>query len=209
MIFRDDGARRATCFELESAIVKSNDRPQSPIGQPLRRKEDLRLLTGSGRYTDDFTIAGQAYAAMVRSPYPHARILRIAVEPARSMPGVLGVFTGADCAADSLRPIPHHPVPSTRFDMKLTAPEGRALFIGRHVLLPTDKARHVGEAVAMVVARTKAEAMDAAEAVAVAYEELPAVIHGEDALAGGAPAVWDDAPDNVVVDTLFGDHAAT
>src|SRR5262245_25081981 len=189
--------------------MEISDRLQSPIGQPLRRKEDLRLLTGQGRYTDDFNLDGQAYAAVVRSPYPHARILRIDVRPARSMPGVLGVFTGEDCAADGLRPIPRHPVPSTRFVMKLTPPEGRALFVGRHTLLPTDKARHVGEAVAMVVARTKAEAADAAEAVAVAYEELPAAIHAEDALAAGAPAVWDDAPDNVIVDTLFGDRVAT
>ena len=90
------------------------------------------------------------------------------------MPGVLGIFTGADAAADGLGPIPHDPLPKTRYDMKLTAPGGGALFIGPHLLLPTDKVRHVGEAVAMVVAESINAALDAAEAVEVAYEELPA-----------------------------------
>ena len=108
------------------------------------------------------------------------------------MPGVLGVFTGADCAADKLKPIPHDPVPKTKYDMKLHAPGGGAVFIGPHMLLPADKARHVGEAVAMVVAETQAQALDAAEAVDVDYEELPFVLHSEDAMQPGAPAVWDE-----------------
>ena len=118
------------------------------IGQPLRRKEDQRLLTGKGRFTDDFNLDGQAYAAMVRSPHPHARILNIDVARAKAMPGVLGVFTGADVRADGLKPLPHSAVPSTKFDMKLTPPAGRSLFIGPNVLLPADKVRHVGEALA-------------------------------------------------------------
>jgi aerobic carbon-monoxide dehydrogenase large subunit len=179
------------------------------IGQPLRRKEDLRLLTGKGRFSDDFGMEGQAYAAMIRSPYPHARILGIDSGKARALPGVLGVFTGADGLADGLVPIPHKPVPSTRYDMKLTAPGGGAIFIGPHRLLPTDKVRHVGEAVAMVVAETKAEALDAAETVAVAYEELPCVTGSQAALAPGAPAIWDEVPGNVLVDATFGDAAAT
>src|SRR6266550_7225511 len=100
------------------------------IGQPLRRKEDQRLLTGQGRFTDDFSMAGQAYAVMVRSPHPHARILHIDGVQAERMPGVLGVFAGADCLADGLAPIPHSPVPSTRYDLKLTGPNGGAIFIG-------------------------------------------------------------------------------
>ena len=84
------------------------------IGHPIRRKEDARLLTGKGRFTDDFSIDGQTYAAMVRSPHPHARIVRIETGAAKAMPGVLGVFTGADCLADGLKPIPHTPVPSTQ-----------------------------------------------------------------------------------------------
>jgi carbon-monoxide dehydrogenase large subunit len=186
-----------------------NDVAQGTIGQPLRRKEDLRLITGNGRYTDDFNIEGQAYAAMVRSPHAHARIVRIDLQKARAMPGVLGVFTGADCAADRLAPIPHSAVPSTRYDMKLTAPDGGEIFLGPHALLPVDKARHVGEAVAMVVARTKAQAGDAAEVLAVEYEVLPCVTHSEDALVSGAPAIWDALPDNVLADTTFGDPEAT
>lgn len=90
------------------------------IGQPLRRKEDRRLLTGKGRFSDDFHMEGQVYAAMVRAPHPHARIVRVAADAARAMPGVFGVFSGIDCRGDGLRPIPHSPVPSTRYDMKLT-----------------------------------------------------------------------------------------
>src|SRR5262249_38190289 len=138
------------------------------IGQPLLRKEDLRLLTGKGRFSDDFGMEGQAYAVIVRSPYPHARIARVNTQTARGMAGVLGVFTGADCLNDGLAPIPHSPVPSTRYDMKLTAPQGGAIYIGPHLLLPIDKVRHVGEAVAIVVAETTAQALDAADAVDVA-----------------------------------------
>src|SRR5215475_1219889 len=179
------------------------------IGQPLRRKEDVRLLTGKGRFSDDFFVVGQVYAAMVRSPHPHARIVRLNGMPARAMPGVLGLFSGADCLADHLGPIPHSPVPSTRYDMKLTAPGGGKIFIGPHLLLPVDKARHVGEAVAMVVAETLAQALDAAEAVEVDYDVLPGVYHSEDAMRPGAPAIWDELPDNIPVDTWFGDRAAT
>ncbi len=179
------------------------------IGKPMPRKEDARLVTGRGRFTDDFNIDGQAYAAMVRSPFPHARILAIEADRAKAMPGVLGVYTGADCAADSLKPIPHDPLPKTKYDMKLAAPGGGAVFIGPHLLLPADKARHVGEAVAMVVAATKAQAMDAAEAVQVQYQELPFVLHSEAAMRSGAPVVWDEVPDNVLVDTRFGNAEAT
>ena len=142
------------------------------IGKPLRRAEDERLLTGKGRFSDDFRLEQQAYAAMVRSPHPHARIRGIDTARARALPGLLGVFTGADCLADKLAPIPHDPLPKTRYDMKLTAPGGGTVFIGPHLLLPTDKARHVGEAVAMVVAETPAQALDAAEAVEALHLSL-------------------------------------
>ncbi len=180
------------------------------IGRPLRRKEDFRLLTGAGRFTDDFNLPGQAHVAMVRSPHPHARILRVDAARARAMPGVLEVYSGVDCAADHLQPIPHHPLPATRDDMKLTGPGDSRIFEGPHPLLPTDKARHVGEAMAMVVAETREQAADAAEVVDVEYEVLPWVTHSEDALASGpAPAVWEEAPGNVLVDTSFGDREAT
>lgn len=179
------------------------------IGQPMVRHEDARLVVGKGQFSDDFTFPGQTYAAMVRSPHPHARIVSIDKQSALAMPGVLGVFTGADCAADGLGAIQHDPLPKTRDDMKLTGPGGSTIFEGPHGLLPTDKARHVGEAVAMVVAETRAQAMDAAEAVAVVYDELPFVIHSEDGIKPGAPAVWDEVPGNILVDTYFGDKTAT
>jgi aerobic carbon-monoxide dehydrogenase large subunit len=179
------------------------------IGKPLVRTEDARLTTGRGRFSDDFFLAGQAYAVMVRSPYPHARILAIDRTRAATMPGVLGIFCGADCLADGLAPIPHDPLPKTRYDMKLHAAGGGAVFIGPHLLLPPDKARHVGEAVAMVVGETLAQALDAAERVKIDYEVLPGVFHTEHAMRLGAPAVWDEVPDNILVDTLFGDQAAT
>jgi carbon-monoxide dehydrogenase large subunit len=183
------------------------------IGQSLRRREDPRLLTGRGQFSDDFSLPGQAYASMLRSPYPHARIVSIDSKAARAMPGVLGIYTGADCAADGLKPIPHSPVPSTKYDMKLTAPGGGKVFEGPHVLLPADKARHVGEAVAMVVARTREQAQDATEAVVVEYEELPWIANTAKAFDArgnkSAAPVWDEVPDNVLVTSAFGDAAAT
>ena len=179
------------------------------IGQPMPRNEDARLITGQGRFTDDFGFPGQAQAAMVRSPHAHARIVSIDKTAALKLPGVVGVYTGTDCAADNLGAIPHDPLPKTRDDMKLTAPGGGEVFIGPHLLLPADKVRHVGEAVAMVVAETKAQALDAAEALDVVYEELPFVLHSEDAMKAGSPAVWEEVPDNILVDTRFGDAAAT
>jgi carbon-monoxide dehydrogenase large subunit len=191
-----------------------NTRPEPPrhftaVGQPVRRKEDFRLITGQGRFSDDFSLDGQLFAAIVRSPYPHARIVAVDTSRARASGGVLGVFCGEDCRADRLRPIQHSPVPSTRYDMKLTGPGGGPIFAGNHVLLPTDKVRHVGEAVVMVVARTSNQAHDGAEAVRVTYEQLAAVTDSQAALAPGAPAIWPDVPDNVLVDTVFGDADAT
>jgi len=179
------------------------------IGQPIVRKEDARLTTGRGRFSDDFSVDGQAYAVMLRSPHAHARILGIDARRAKAMPGVLGVFTGADCLADGLTAIPHDPLPKTKYDMKLEAAGGGALFIGPHLLLPADKARHVGEAVAMVVAETVAQALDAAECVDVEYDVLPGVYHSDDAMRSGAPAVWSEVADNVAVDTSFGNRGAT
>jgi carbon-monoxide dehydrogenase large subunit len=179
------------------------------IGQPRPRHEDARLVVGQGRFTDDFNFPDQAYAAMVRSPHAHARIVSIDKTRALAMPGVLGVFTGADCQADGLGSIPHDPIPKTRDDMKLTGPGGSEVFIGPQVLLPADKARHVGEAVAMVVAQTRAQALDAAEVLDVVYDELPFVLQSEHAMRPGAATLWDETPDNILVDTNFGDGAAT
>src|SRR5262245_19146307 len=181
----------------------------SAIGQPMRRKEDLRLITGEGRFSDDFNLDGQAFAAMVRSPYPHARIVVIETGEAFALPGVLGVFCGKDCRADGLGSIQHSPLPSTKYDMKLTGPDGGPIFAGHHMLLPTDKVRYVGEAVVAVVAQTRDQAQDAAEAVRVKYDPLAAVTDAYAALAAGAPTIWTEVPDNVLVDTVFGDAGAT
>jgi aerobic carbon-monoxide dehydrogenase large subunit len=179
------------------------------VGDPVVRKEDARLLIGQGRFTDDFSLPGQLYAVMVRSPHPHARIVRIDATRARAVAGVLAVFTGADCERDRLGAIPHNPLPQTKYDMKLNAPAGRPVFIGPHVLLPRDKARHVGEAVAMVVAESRAAAQDAAELVAMEYAELPCVLDSRTAALPDAPRLWDDVPDNVFIDTWFGNREAT
>ncbi|HEX3859926.1 MAG TPA: xanthine dehydrogenase family protein molybdopterin-binding subunit, partial [Pseudolabrys sp.] len=183
--------------------------PLAAIGQPVRRREDQRLITGKGRFTDDFAIDGQTYAAMVRSPHPHARIVSIDTAAARAMPGVRGVFTSADCDADGLHPIPHSALPSTKYDMKLVAPGGGKPFNGPHYLLAANKVRYVGEGVAFVVAETKAQALDAAEAVIAQYETLAWVTDAKAACEPGAPAVWGEAPDNVLIDTMFGDAEAT
>jgi carbon-monoxide dehydrogenase large subunit len=186
-----------------------NERIFKAIGKPLERKEDLRLITGKGRFSDDFSLPGQVWAVMVRSPYPHARIESIDGTAALVMPGVLGVYTGADCLRDGLGPIPHNPVPSTKFDVKLTGPNGTKIFEGPHMLLPADKARHVGEAVAMVVAETRDQAQAAAELVMVDYEELPWVAATSAAAEPDAPRLWDELSDNVLVDATFGDVEAT
>ena len=88
------------------------------IGEPVVRKEDAELITGQGRFSDDVNLPGQAYAVMVRSPHAHARIVRVDINAAKAMPGVLLVLTGEDCKADAIKPIPHSPVPSTKFDLK-------------------------------------------------------------------------------------------
>ena len=179
------------------------------IGQPLKRKEDHRLLTGQGRFTDDFSMPGELHGVMVRSPHPHAVIGGIETEQAAAMAGVLGVFTGADCAADGLGAIPHNPLPKTNNDLKLRGPGDSDVFIGPHVLLPTDKVRHVGEAVAMVVAETRAQSLDAAERIQVRYEVLPFNMDTWAATQPGNPAVWDELPGNVCIDSTFGDVAGT
>jgi len=145
---------------------------------------------------------------MVRSPHPHARIVAIGGATARAMPGVLGLFTGADVLADGVAAIPHNPVPSNRYDLKLCAPNGGAIFFGPHALLPADRARHVGEAVAMVVAETRSQAQDAAAAVRVRWDPRPFVVETAQAARGQAPAVWDEVPTNICVDATFGSDAA-
>jgi carbon-monoxide dehydrogenase large subunit len=178
------------------------------IGRPVPRKEDRRLVTGTGRYSDDVSLSGQGYAAMVRSPHAHARIRGIDAGDAGAMPGVIAVLTGRDALADGLQPIPHRPVPTNPHEVPLRSRDGSAFFIAPHPPLPADRVRFVGEAVAMVIAETAALARDAAERVRVDYEPLPAVTASTDAARLSAPLLWDETTSNVCVDSETGDAAA-
>jgi carbon-monoxide dehydrogenase large subunit len=178
------------------------------FGQPVRRKEDGRLVAGRGRFGDDVNLPGQAIACLVRSPHAHARIRGIDAAPALAMPGVLAVLTGSDVEADGLAPIPHRPVPTNPFEFPLAGRDGSAVFIAPHPLLATDRVRFVGEAVAMVIAETSAAARDAAEHVTVDYDPLPSVTATPAAVRADAPLLWDGTTSNVCVDSVAGDAAA-
>jgi carbon-monoxide dehydrogenase large subunit len=178
------------------------------IGRPMPRLEDLRLLRGAGRYSDDVSMLDQAYAVFVRSPHAHARIERIGTAGARAMPDVLAVLTAADYAADGLKGAAQRPNPADAVDIKLRAfePKKRPVLEERQFPLAPERVRFPGEAVALVVAQSVAAARDAAEAVAVDYQVLPAVT---DVLAAeGAEPIWPSAPDNVALDQEFGDAEA-
>jgi carbon-monoxide dehydrogenase large subunit len=179
------------------------------IGQPLRRKEDLRLVTGQGRYSDDLSLPGQAYAVFVRSPHAHARIGRIDSAAARAMPGVLAVLTGVDVTADRLKPIPHTPIPmKPPADIELKNRDGSAHGYAPQPLLPTDRVRYVGQQVVMVVAESVAVAKDAAERVTIEYTALKPVTATAAATQADAPQLYDDVG-NVCIDADVGDVEAT
>jgi carbon-monoxide dehydrogenase large subunit len=178
------------------------------IGKSVKRREDARLLTGRGRYADDFSLPGQVYAFVLRSPHAHARIAGIDVTAALATPGVLTVLTGADAAADGIGPIPHNPVPTNPHEVPLKSRDGSPFFLAPHPVLPLDRARYVGEPVALIVAETPMQATDAAELVAVSYEPLPAVARSRDALEPGAPVLWPQHDSNLCVDSETGDREA-
>ncbi len=178
------------------------------FGRPVRRIEDARLITGRGCYSDDVNAPGQAYACMVRSPHAHARIRHIDGAGALKTIGVIAVLTGEDAVADGLRPIPHRPVPANPHEVPLKSRDGAPFFIAPHPPLPADRARYVGEAVAVVIAETPAAARDGAERVAVDWEPLSAVTATADAVAAGTPIVWDEGGSNVCVDSEAGDTTA-
>src|SRR5262245_48876527 len=170
---------------------------QEGIGKPVRRKEDLRLITGRGRYSDDVNLPGQAHATMVRSSHAHARIIRIETAASMTVPGVIAVITGADVAAAELGSIaPDHALmgpPEARRLAPDIFPENRdgsAWYTSPHLPLPADRARFVGEPVAMVIAETIAAAKDAAERVVVDYEPLPAITNAVAAAEPEAPLLW-------------------
>ena len=171
------------------------------IGQPVLRFEDPKLLRGQGRYINDVNLPGQAYAVFVRSPHAHAKILRIDTAVAAEAPGVLAVYTGHDVIADGLG-MPKANMPRKR-------PDGKPMFAPQRPALIVDRVRYVGDPVAMVVANSLAEAKDAAELVEIEYEALPSVTLTEDTVKPGAPAVWDDCPDNISNYVERGNKAAT
>ena len=178
------------------------------IGHGVVRKEDDALVRGHGRFSDDIDLAGQAYAAMVRSPHAHARIHAIDRSAAMTVPGVLAVLTGADALADGLKPIPHRPIIGPP-DIALGSRDASDKFVSPHRVLPHDKARFAGEAVAMVIAESVIAAKDAAERVRVDFEPLPAVTDTVAAAAPAAPRLWDEASSNVCIDAQVGDAALT
>jgi aerobic carbon-monoxide dehydrogenase large subunit len=173
--------------------------PEGSIGASRRRREDARFLTGTGRFTADLIPPGTARGVVLRSPYAHARIGRIETATARAMPGVLLVLTGADLAAEGLAPLPC-PVKVATIG---------PLIIPPRPALAIDTVRHVGEPVAFVVAISEAAAQDAAEAITVAYEALPAAVGAAAALQPGAPEIWPEAPGNLAFRFERGDRAAT
>jgi aerobic carbon-monoxide dehydrogenase large subunit len=179
------------------------------IGAPMRRREDVRLLTGQGRYSDDLTLPGQAYAVMLRSPHPHASIERIDAAAARAAPGVLTVLTGQDMKTDGLRPIPHAVWSGHPAEIALPNTDGSPASGPPHDCMATGVARHCGDIVAMVVAASLAAARDASEMVTVDYRPLPPVSHSLDAVSHSAPPSWTERPSNLCIDSLLGDVAAT
>ena len=171
------------------------------LSQSLRRIEDPRLLLGEGRYTDDVAPDGAAVGFLVRSPHAAARIVSIDVADARAMPGVLGVFTAADLAAQGIGPVSCAiPMKNRDGSPRADAPRG---------LLAEGVVRHVGDPVAFVVAETPEAAKDAAEAVAVEYDVLAACVDLATATDPGQPQVWDNVPGNVCFDWEKGDREAT
>jgi aerobic carbon-monoxide dehydrogenase large subunit len=170
------------------------------IGQPVPRIEDPRFITGRGRYVDDFDLPQQCHGVAVMSPHAHARIKRIDAEKAKAAPGVLGVLTGADAAADKLGGF----APPMPEDMG--GPKG---FRTVRAILEGGKVRTVGDRVAFVVAETATQARDAAELIEIDYEPLPAVVGVEDAIKPGAAAVWEEAPNNIAFTLMMGNKDAT
>jgi aerobic carbon-monoxide dehydrogenase large subunit len=170
------------------------------IGQGVSRFEDPRLIRGGGRYTDDIKLPGMAHGVVLRSPHAHAKLKGIDVAAAKTAPGVLAILTSADIKAAGYADLP---VPGGH-----KRRDGSPMYKPRYPILAEDRVRWVGDSVAFVVAETAAQALDAAEMIAVDYEELPAVTSTAEAGKPGGPRVWDDCPDNICFVELIGDKAA-
>ncbi|HXL83539.1 MAG TPA: xanthine dehydrogenase family protein molybdopterin-binding subunit, partial [Casimicrobiaceae bacterium] len=171
----------------------------SSIGQPVRRKEDYRFLTGAGRFTDDVNEHRQTWAYFLRSPHAHARIRGIDSSKAKAAQGVVAIFTGDDLTGVNGLPC----------GWLITGTDGKPMNEPPHPVLAQGKVRYVGDGVALVIAETLAQAKDAAELIVVDYEVLPAVVDPADALKAGAPLIHDGAPGNRCYTWALGDKAAT
>jgi aerobic carbon-monoxide dehydrogenase large subunit len=170
------------------------------IGDTPRRREDARFVTGAGTYLDDLAIERLTHAVVLRSPHAHARIERIDIVAARGMPGVLAVLTGEDVRNDGLQPM--------RPTVEANVQTGEPFVFAPQPLLATDKVRHVGEPVALIVAATRAQALDASEHIVIEWTTLPAVATAADSRARGAPEIADEVPGNVCMDWRWGNEAA-
>ena len=168
------------------------------VGQPARRVEDLRLITGTGRYADDMSLPEQAHAFMVRSPRAHARITGIDTTDAKAAAGVIAVYTGEDAAKAGLGT-----VYSPAADM-LKNKDGTPIYKTVRNLITRDRVRHVGDTVAMIVAETAAQARDAAELLIIDYDDLPAMADTAGAIAPDAPVIWEENGSNLAYDWSVG-----
>ncbi|MCO5065789.1 MAG: xanthine dehydrogenase family protein molybdopterin-binding subunit [Rhizobiaceae bacterium] len=171
------------------------------IGARVARKEDKRFITGSGRYTDDMVVPGMKHAVFVRSPHAHADIKKIEVKEAQAMPGVIAVLTGKELKADGIG--------NLICGWMIHSKDGTPMKMGAWSPLAVDRVRYVGDAVAIVIADTKGQARDAAEAVNVTYKERKAVTSAVESLKAGAPQLHPEADNNLIYDWEIGDAAAT
>ncbi|MFP6746762.1 MAG: xanthine dehydrogenase family protein molybdopterin-binding subunit [Alphaproteobacteria bacterium] len=170
------------------------------LGQSVPRREDRRFLTGAAKFTADFNVEGQLHGAVLRSPHAHAVINAIEASAAAALPGVVGVYTAADLAADGIGPLPCAAADVVQTLAPIIVPP-------RHALA-RERVRHVGDPVAFVVAEDYNTALDALELIEVDYTDLPAIADGPGALAPGAPEIWPEAPGNVAFRFEKGDRGA-
>ncbi|MGH6682037.1 MAG: xanthine dehydrogenase family protein molybdopterin-binding subunit, partial [Bradyrhizobium sp.] len=170
------------------------------IGQSVSRFEDPRLIRGGGRYVDDIALPHMAHGVVLRSPHAHAKILSIDTDAAKVAPGVLAVLTSEDIKAAGWGDLP--------VAHGLKRRDGSPQYIPRYPILADDRVRWVGDYVAFIIAETSAQAMDAAELIAVDYEELAAVTSTAEAAQADAPLVRQDCPENICFVELIGDKTA-
>jgi carbon-monoxide dehydrogenase large subunit len=176
-------------------------RGQGMAGKFKGRREDRRLLTGQGRYTSDWDLPGQLHAAFLRSDRAHAGVVALNTQAAREAPGVVAVLTGEDTAKAGYK----SPPPLVRYPGK----GGTAIKVPQRDLLTRDRVRYVGQEIALVVATSALAAQDAVELIEIEYRDLPAVVDEREALAPGAPQLYDDVPGNVCFEFEYGDAAKT